>query len=365
MNIKILCHIMPWEIDYVGSVFTNIKKAQLTFRFIDKMKNIKFHVDSVLNLSSHIIDWDKSKLPKEYFIEKYNAFSLLLREPDHHKWGLGKEGDYDEYICNHNKKIYEGNELYGHLDLQKDSIGEEFDYYIHLCPDLNFTEHTLLSLVEGTFLVKESSMPNINFIVTPSIPQMWDDSWDQVVNSKFQKINFDDWWKIDTHKIQVIDEIEKYQKGKTNINFNYKTAKTKPKWAGWCDLYSKNLYENILKVPKEWKGYGSWDLFGMFMVSILNTNNNLKFIQIVSDTVVSKYSLGPLNTTDKPANTGSWLQSPIKNHLHIKNNTKNNTDKIVKKYVRQYIPKIINDKLLREKLKLTDKPWKNIFTEEN
>ena len=64
MNIKILCHIMPWEIDYVGSVFTNIKKAQLTFRFIDKMKNIKFHVDSVLNLSSHIIDWDKSKLPK-------------------------------------------------------------------------------------------------------------------------------------------------------------------------------------------------------------------------------------------------------------------------------------------------------------
>jgi hypothetical protein len=365
MNIKIIYHIMPWEIDYMGLTFTNIKKTQLILRNIVKMKDIKFHIDSSLNLSSYIIDWDKSKLPKEYFIEKYNAFSLILREPGHSKWGLGKEGEHDEYICNHNKKIYEGDELYGHLDLQKDSIGEEFDYYIHLCPDLNFTENTLLSLIEGIFQIKEQPNVHDNFIITPSIPQMWDKSWDSIVHPKFKNINFDDWWKIDTHEIQIVDDIERYNNGKTPKNFAFNATQRVIKWAGWCDLYSKDLYENILKIPKEWKGYGSWDLLGMLIVSNLIRNNNLKFIQIVSDQIISKYSLGPLNTTDKPANTGSWLQSPIKNHLHIKTNTKTKTDIMVGEYVEQRMHEIINDKSLRKKLKITDKPWKNIFTEAN
>jgi hypothetical protein len=35
--------------------------------------DIEITIDTHLNLSSYLIDWDNSKLPKEFFIKKYNA----------------------------------------------------------------------------------------------------------------------------------------------------------------------------------------------------------------------------------------------------------------------------------------------------
>ena len=77
---------MPWEIDYALLTFTQLKKSKYHLP-----KNVNITIDSVLNLSSYSISWKKSKLPKDYFIEKYNTYSLLLK-------------DYS-----HNKKIYDGN----------------------------------------------------------------------------------------------------------------------------------------------------------------------------------------------------------------------------------------------------------------
>ena len=51
--------------------------------------------------------------------------------------------------------------------------------------------------------------------------------------------------------------------------------------------------------------------------------------------------------------------------LDLTSGLKNELDTVVRKYVEQRMHEIINDKSLREKLKITDKPWKNIFTEEN
>ena len=104
MNIKIPYHIMPWEIDYALLSFTQLKKSKY---YIQEEVNIE--INSVLNLSSYIIDWDKSKLPKEYFIEKYKNISKLLI-------------DY-----NHTTKIFEGDTLYGHLELQRDCIEKHID----------------------------------------------------------------------------------------------------------------------------------------------------------------------------------------------------------------------------------------------
>ena len=64
MNIKILYHIMPWEIDYALLSFTQLKKSKYYIS-----DNINITIDSVLNLSSYTINWNQSKLPKEFFIE--------------------------------------------------------------------------------------------------------------------------------------------------------------------------------------------------------------------------------------------------------------------------------------------------------
>ena len=63
---------MPWEIDYALLSYTQLKKSKYYLP-----EDVNITVEPVLNLSSYIIDWDNSKLPKEYFIEKFNTISLL------------------------------------------------------------------------------------------------------------------------------------------------------------------------------------------------------------------------------------------------------------------------------------------------
>ena len=59
MNIKIKYHIMPWEIDYALLTFSQLKKSSYHLNPEDKI-----YIDVGLNLSSYIINWEQSKLPK-------------------------------------------------------------------------------------------------------------------------------------------------------------------------------------------------------------------------------------------------------------------------------------------------------------
>ena len=69
---------MPWEIDYALLTFTQLKKSKYYLP-----EDVSITIDSVLNLSSFLINWDESKLPKEFFIEKYNTLSILLKDYTH------------------------------------------------------------------------------------------------------------------------------------------------------------------------------------------------------------------------------------------------------------------------------------------
>ena len=68
MNIKIKIHYMPWEVDYALLQFMQLKRAS---KYLSPDDNVYFYIG--LNLSEYIIDWNKSKLPKEYFINKFKA----------------------------------------------------------------------------------------------------------------------------------------------------------------------------------------------------------------------------------------------------------------------------------------------------
>ena len=60
MVTKITYHLMPWEIDYALLSFMQFKKSKY---HLDPNDIIK--IDTTLNLSNHIINWEESKLPKE------------------------------------------------------------------------------------------------------------------------------------------------------------------------------------------------------------------------------------------------------------------------------------------------------------
>lgn len=308
---------MPWEIDYALLTFTQLKKSSFYLP-----KEVEITIDSVLNLSSNIIDWKRSKIPKEYFIEKYNTYSLLLK---------------DDYI--HNKKIYQGDKLYGHLDLQKECIEKKINYYINICPDLYFSETLLASLIQLTNMAKTHILvdvfkkhpDNTHFVITAETAQMWDETWDEIVSPEFKHIPREDWYKTDAFHIRALRKQkirESLIKNKNPMEYRI-IVKNYIKWAGWFDLYSKDLYENIIIPPNDWKGYGPWDLFGINVVTNLLKNKNLKFYQFVINEKIAKYSTGPLNTIKGP-NAGHWIQSPIKNFLHINKTKKEQREKMGK-----------------------------------
>jgi hypothetical protein len=208
MNIKIIYHIMPWEIDYALLSFTQFKKSKY---YLSKEDNIT--IETVLNLSSYIINWDNSKLPKQFFIDKYNEISNLLI-------------DY-----NHIKRIYDGDKIYGHLNLQKECISSEVDYYMGICPDMYFSEHLLAYMIEGA-----KSIKNEYFVITPQISKLWDNSWDILVNPLYQDIPYETWFETDIFDIIHNDN---------NLNLDIiLTPINQSKYAGWFDLWNKNFYEN-------------------------------------------------------------------------------------------------------------------------
>jgi hypothetical protein len=229
MNVKLTMHLMPWEIDNALLTFTQLKKS---YYHLPEDANVT--IETVLNLSSKFIDWKESKLPKEFFIAKYNDLSLLLN-------------DY-----NHIKRIYDGDEVYGFLNLQKESISEEVDYYVGVCPDMYFSEHLLALLIESTRVIK-----NEYFVVTPQIYKKWDDTWDEITDKNYLDVPYSDWDKADVYK--TIHEIESNQ---SEISI---VPTDKNKWAWWFDLYNKKFYEELCPVQSDWQGYGPWDWYSMML----------------------------------------------------------------------------------------------------
>ena len=230
---------MPWEVDYALLQFMQLKKASQHLN-----DDIYFHIG--LNLSSHIINWDESKLPKEFFINKFNAALKML--------------DWAKEV---NVTIYEGDELWGHLDLEKVQMDPKIDYYMSICPDMWFHEYALFYIIESAKQVKDK-----HFIITPEIHKLWDCTWDELVNENYQNISYSDWNKSDIFEIQsrILGEPTLQQT-------------TRFKYAGWFDLYSKDFME-LIPIPDDWKGYGPWDYYSM-LISEMAVKNGVDIKEYV------------------------------------------------------------------------------------
>jgi hypothetical protein len=295
---------MPWEIDYALLSFTQLKKSKYHLS-----EDVNVIIDSVLNLSSYSVNWKESKLPKEYFIEKYNTISMLLC-------------DY-----NHNKKIYEGDKLYGHLNLQKECIEDRIDYYISICPDMYFSEYLLHYLIESA-----KQITNKYFIITPQICKFWDNSWDIITNSQYLNIKNEDWYKSDVFDVDY------------NNKHNQQAVNIKPldssKFAGWFDLYNKAFYEELCPLQEDWEGYGGWDLYSLITINYIK-RYGVDFMQYnLQEETIFEYSVGPLFGKDRDG-----FSRYYKNLLVTKNT--NDQRQNFESKIQEYVNKNINQ--LKEK----------------
>ena len=252
---------MPWEIDYALLTFTQLKKSKYYLS-----EDVNITIDSVLNLSSYLINWEESKLPKEFFIEKYNQLSNLLI-------------DYT-----HNSKIYQGDKLYGHLDLQRECISPEIDYYMGICPDIYFSEYLLHYLIEGVLNIKDKY-----FVLSPQHRKLSDASWDSTTDPDYLSIPYSEYNNIDIFDLRYKNK----HNGEVSINIE-----EQGKHAGWFDLYSKEFYEELFPIPDNWSGYGPWDWYCLILKShIRQTGINIPHY-ILRGQTVGEYWTGPLLKND-------------------------------------------------------------------
>lgn len=263
MNIKIITHFMPWEIDYALLMFEKLKRSSYYLSSEDKI-----FISAALNLTDYAIDWSKTELPKKYFIDKFNSFDNLLT------WS-----EYTPYI-------YEGDQLWGHLDYHKTQYQSDIDYYITICPDMYFHDHLLFYLIESAKQIQNTK----DFLITPQIYKMWDHTWDHLTNNNFQSIKHEDWDKGDVYDIaHLMNTQNKTPELSTTNNF---------KWAGWFDLYSKHFFEELLPVPKEWTGYGPWDFYGMLCCNLaIKEGYDIKQY-ILNNQVIFEHCTGLLKDKD-------------------------------------------------------------------
>ena len=278
MNIKIKIHLMPWEIDYALLTFSQLKKSLYHLSQEDDVE-----VSSVLNLSSYIINWEESKLPKEYFIQKYQDISKIL------------EG------YKHTSKIYDEDQLYGHLDFEKEIISPEVDYYISICPDICFSEYALSYLIESAKQVE-----NKYFVITPQISKVGDEAWDEITNPHFVNIPYEDYLKVNVFDVYNTNHLE------TEKNL-YPTLKSK--FAGWFDLYSKSVVEELCPLQEDWEGYGPWDLYSIILTNHLK-EQGVDFQQyLIQGEVIWMYPSGPLIEDGMDGFSGYYKNLLIKNPI--------------------------------------------------
>ena len=256
MNYKIICHLMPWELDYALLSFTQLKKSKYHLNDDDKI-----YIDVTLNLSSYLINWDKTLIPKEFFISKFKSIQPLLKD----------------YICNF--KIYDGDKLYGGLNVAFESTEQHIDHYMFLNPDMYFSENLLAYLIESSKVIK-----NEYFTVTPQTSKLWDYTWDSLTHPHYQSMS---------HNMKDIDVYDVRNFLKNNESSISLISLDIHKWAGWMDLHNKKMWETFWSV-EGWEGYGAHDWYTMQLTQYAKGKGVDIQQYILENQIVCEYESGPL-----------------------------------------------------------------------
>lgn len=229
-KIKLVLHSMCYELPYLNYYFTQLKKSKYYLP-----EDVELIIDVTFNCSDYFINWKESKLPIEFFYNQIKGLNILIS--DYKTNGIRVP---------HTKGVY------GHLDSQRDAKQEDIDYYILSTPDIIFDERLLAYYCEAI-----KSIKNEYFLITPQITQMWDNSWDILVNPKYRDIPYNKF--LDKNCFDIIHD----------QNNSQEEVKLTPlplsKFAGWFDIMNKKTYEELVPVWDEWSGYGGWDYYAMMV----------------------------------------------------------------------------------------------------
>jgi hypothetical protein len=235
-------HIMPWEI---GEFRHQVRLHRLTMVHLNKNQLDNLTLIPTLNLSDEIIDWDNSKLPKEYYIEHFKVSCKTLEDIIDIKPRVGGVVSTTEAL----KKNIE-------------DILTEKDYYLWMDPDISYPYNYWSTLLEAFEIL---SKDNTHFIITPSTTKLWDSSWDVIVNEDQLNLPYgnDGWYESNFEQYFYPDKDPELDQTNT-IKFG----------GGFGNLFSAKTLK-LFGVPDDYILYGGIDTYVMLGAEVLRKKNQL------------------------------------------------------------------------------------------
>ena len=255
--IKIVLQCLPNELDQVSWIVDQLKRSS---RFIDAKK---FILDFTLNVSSEDTDWNKSKLTREFCIERFNL--IFERSPflNQHKISEKQTG------CN---------------TVRRNAIRENdgTTHIIYLDTDLIFPE-IILYYIEQAINEIESKY----YIISPQIFQLWDSSWDIISHPDYRNISRENkQWLKNPYQVFEHEPTDIKLVKLPYIKFG----------GGWFNVFSKNLLE-LIDIPDSLGHYGLDDTFVSTAANMLKQKEYdieqfvLNDIVVKEDRVYRTYSM--------------------------------------------------------------------------
>ena len=218
----ICIHVMPSEIEMFEKLMIQFHKA---FQYLDGNDDVTLKV--TLNLNPELTDWQNSELRQGYFVSR---FGILFNG-----------------IKNINEVILDTS-CWGTTQQKRESYKMDYDQFIFCDTDILLHEHMLKHQLNISY-----QLDGI-YIVSPSLPKWWDNSWDELCHSEY----------IDKPYGYATDSDEVVNGASTQSITSIKARQTqKIKFGcGMHTLYSKSFWE-LVGIPESFGGYGPEDTYGM------------------------------------------------------------------------------------------------------
>jgi hypothetical protein len=289
MITQIVIHLFPHEIDWFE---WQSKQFKLGSYYIED----KVIIDVTLNLN--LIDWSKSKLPKQFFIDKFNYIKKLW------DWAEVK------FV------VDEKNKCLGCNDKRREAIrSTKADNILYLDSDLLFQPELLKYMIESAKLIN-----NEYYIISPQTVRMWDNSWDILTNKKYlpTPTSLDSYYNNDPFQIIsnpieeiILSPIDQFKFG-----------------GGWFNLLSTKLLK-LTDMPDSLGPYGVDDTYVMVCCDIMKQKGyNIQQYILNGFTIIENFK---------------YRWNSYKNYLHLINKQdefRNQSESNLSKEIQNFINKI-------------------------